>query len=67
MSNQWPAVAYSASNRVVFPGQVARTRQPEFCNSITTFRHNPIPAHPFRPVSGLPKDPIASDSDGQHH
>ena len=34
MSTQWPAIAYSASNRVVFSGIVAPTRQPEFFNSI---------------------------------
>jgi len=39
MSTGWPAIAYSASNRVVFSGKVARTRQSEFFNSITTFLH----------------------------
>jgi hypothetical protein len=45
MSTQWLAIAYSASNRVVFlsrvvfPSKVAGTRQPELFNSIILFGH----------------------------
>lgn len=39
MSTERPAIAYSASNRVVFSGKVARTQQSGFFNSIITFRH----------------------------
>jgi hypothetical protein len=39
MSTQQPTIAYSASNRVVFSGEVEYTRQLAFFNNITSFCH----------------------------
>jgi len=39
MSTRRLTIAYSASNRIIFFRKVAGTRQPEFFNSITPFRH----------------------------